>query len=1007
MKFKLFSLALFLLVASFLCLMELPTAAADNSVSTARATYSGNNYQYVCYDDGCGTAGNYGSGIDQYDYWERYMYYGDRWYFSVYNYCNPDDAELGVAYSPTTSSGWTTVSSSLGCSSTASTSTQSVTTSGYYYFYVEAHDTFWDDGSDYRLYLYHDTTYRDQDQDGYDDSQDDCPTTYGTSDRGNDIGCPDSDGDGYANIDDDFPNDSNEWRDSDNDGYGNNQDDCDNSYGTSDMNGIYGCPDSDGDGYANTDDDLPNDPNEWRDSDNDGYGNNQDDCDNSYGTSDMNGIYGCPDSDGDGYANTDDAFPNDSSEWDDSDSDGVGDNSDNCNSEDATGYDNNNDGCIDDSDGDGYKDNVDQCVNEDSRGYDQNQDGCIDDSDGDGLKDNVDQCVNEDSRGYDQNQDGCIDDSDGDGYKDNVDQCVNEDSRGYDQNQDGCIDDSDNDGVKDNEDTCENTQQGQSVDQFGCSANQMDGDHDGVFDEVDDCQNEDASGYDQDQDGCIDDTDSDGFKDNVDECYEEDSRGYDQNSDGCIDDTDTDGVKDNVDQCEGEISTGYDSNNDGCIDDTDSDGVNDKIDQCDNTTDDPNDSSLPNAVDQYGCGWSQRDDDSDGVMNSDDECPNDIQGIDGENGCPATDIRLSASESTYSVNSTEELTIYIDVTNSGSTSETVNIDAEDTFLSPYGVAIVDPQFVEFTINSGQTIPIRITLTIDAASMANMPLDAVRTNLIIKATSQSGITITSEITIDFFKLETNADDIDSDGFRTELDDCPNTFGTSMYDRNGCPDNDDDGWSDPSNNWLAHPDGTADAFPNDSTKWRDESSSVSGSNDASSFTSILLIIMILIIISSAGAGVVIFRNKNRENVPALWGANSNNLPPPNQIYNNQPPHKVGDNKLPPPAIVQNTITSGGIQSTPGQYTDEQLLSSGWTAQQIEWHRIEQAKQASLLTPAPHINLTQETNIPTHICTLCQGRIKDSSMMHKCGGCGKPFHNSCSERIPSCPQCGTPIN
>jgi hypothetical protein len=156
-------------------------------------------------------------------------------------------------------------------------------------------------------------------------------------------------------------------------------------------------------------------------------------------------------------------------------------------------------------------------------------------------------------------------------------------------------------------------------------------------------------------------------------------------------------------------------------------------------------------------------------------------------------------------------------------------------------------------------------------------------------------------------------------------------------------------------------------------------------------------------------VIFRNKNRENMPALWDANSNNLPPPNQIYNKQPTHKVGGNNLPPPSLVQNTITSGdgGTQSTPGQYTDEQLLSSGWTTQQIEWHRIEQATHVSSLSPAAHINLTMETTTPTHICTLCQGRIKDSNMMHKCSGCGKPFHNSCSERVPSCPQCGTPTN
>ena len=190
----------------------------------------------------------------------------------------------------------------------------------------------------------------DTDGDGYDDDVDTCVNTFGTSNKNGIFGCPDSDGDGYANTDDDFPNDASEWLDSDGDGYGNNADDCDNSFGSSNQNGIFGCPDSDGDGYANTDDDFPNDasewldsdgdgvgnnadefPNdasEWTDSDSDGFGDNLDNCDNTVGSSNQNGIFGCPDADGDGYADTDDEFPNNPFEWIDSDSDGAGDNSD-------------------------------------------------------------------------------------------------------------------------------------------------------------------------------------------------------------------------------------------------------------------------------------------------------------------------------------------------------------------------------------------------------------------------------------------------------------------------------------------------------------------------------------------------------------------------------------------------------------------------------------------------------------------------------------------------------
>jgi len=64
----------------------------------------------------------------------------------------------------------------------------------------------------------------------------------------------------------------------------------------------------------------------------------------------------------------------------------------------------------------------------------------------------------------------------------------------------------------------------------------IDTDGDGVFDDVDVCPAEDASGYDNDGDGCIDDTDGDGVFDNVDVCPAEDASGLDFNGDGCIDD---------------------------------------------------------------------------------------------------------------------------------------------------------------------------------------------------------------------------------------------------------------------------------------------------------------------------------------------------------------------------------------------------------------------------------------------------------------------------------------
>ena len=91
-----------------------------------------------------------------------------------------------------------------------------------------------------------DTTYRDRDNDGYDDRDDDCDTTYGTSYRGSYQGCTDSDGDGWANMEDEFPYDSGEWSDYDGDGYGDNEDE------------------------------FPYDAGEWSDYDGDGYGDNED-----------------------------------------------------------------------------------------------------------------------------------------------------------------------------------------------------------------------------------------------------------------------------------------------------------------------------------------------------------------------------------------------------------------------------------------------------------------------------------------------------------------------------------------------------------------------------------------------------------------------------------------------------------------------------------------------------------------------------------------------------------
>jgi len=71
------------------------------------------------------------------------------------------------------------------------------------------------------------------------------------------------------------------------------------------------------------------------------------------------------------------------------------------------------------------------------------------------------------------------------------------------------------------------------------------------------------------------------------------------------------------------------------------------------------------------------------------------------------------------------------------------------------------------------------------------------------------------------------DTDGDGFDDEWEDaCPDSYGTSLYDRIGCIDRDDDGYSDADSNWTLN-DG-ADAFPNLISQSRDSDGDGYGDN-----------------------------------------------------------------------------------------------------------------------------------------------------------------------------------
>lgn len=159
--------------------------------------------------------------------------------------------------------------------------------------------------------------------------------------------------------------------------------------------------DDDGDGVTNELDAFPQDPTETEDTDSDGIGNNAD-----------------ADDDNDGYEDSLDDFPLDATEWLDSDGDGIGNNAD---------LDDDNDGYEDstddfptdaeewlDTDGDGVGNNADN--DDDNDGVSDSQDTSpldpSNDSDGDGVPNNADDLPLDATETTDTDSDGVGDNTD-------------------------------------------------------------------------------------------------------------------------------------------------------------------------------------------------------------------------------------------------------------------------------------------------------------------------------------------------------------------------------------------------------------------------------------------------------------------------------------------------------------------------------------------------------------------------------------------------------------------
>ena len=464
----------------------------------------------------------------------------------------------------------------------------------------------------------------DFDTDGFRDEIDGCDDEGGTSwiDR---FGCEDRDQDGWSDnlggyIDgDQFYSNWKQAIDTDDDGFGDNH-------------GVDCCATA-LDPNANSGDLFPYLASQYSDYDGDGYGDNDTDvvhgdyCPWDFGTSyrDRNG---CLDSDGDGASDPSDegtifewnasvhgadVWPQDPTQWKDSDGDGYGDNQ----SENATNPDRFplRKAAANDTDDDGYADNwtalyngsnaegiqLDACPtewgNSTRRGLSVSAFGCPD-ADGDGYTDTYVYDIDEDTGlridelgdafPYEKSQSR---DRDGDGFGDNPtgfegDLCPDEAGVINGTDGVGCrlIDagDNDGDGVINELDTlCPNTPQGESVNEQGCSQSELDDDDDGVKNNADLCPDTPA-GVSVDAEGCsseqrTSDSDGDGLNDPEDDCP---NTGAGQNVDenGCSQaqrDSDGDGLSDLDDACD-DTPPGFPILANGCTDesalDTDLDG---------------------------------------------------------------------------------------------------------------------------------------------------------------------------------------------------------------------------------------------------------------------------------------------------------------------------------------------------------------------------------------------------------------------------------------------------
>ena len=721
---------------------------------------------------------------------------------------------------------------------------------------------------------------QDADFDGIEDSLDDCSSVFGSSTQDR-TGCPDSDADGYSNPDsswtvnngaDAFPADISQWADTDFDGYGDNPsgttpDACTTVAGNSTLD-RYGCLDGDGDGFSDA-------QVTWT------VSQGADACDTVSGTSsaDRNG---CPDTDSDTYSDADlgwtiaagaDAYPNDITQWIDTDGDGYGDNpppateGDSCSTISGTST-LDRFGCPD-SDSDGYSDadmswtiasGADAFPTEPSQWFDGDSDGYGDNSTGI----DPDACPLIFGNSTEAGRLGCSD-IDGDGYADVDDLFPSEKSQWNDSDADGFGDNISGT----NPDMCPSAAGDSWIDRFGCPDSDGDGasdadsagangpiwttadgadlwpadltqwadsDADGFGDNSsgtngDDCPSVTGNSS-ADRNGCLD-TDGDGYSDaDMGWTINDGADAFPMNS-ASWSDSDGDGIDDQVDDMCPMVFGNSTVDRIGCPD-TDGDGYSD-VDSAWNTSDgaDAFKTDPTQWADTDGDGYG---DNATGYLA--DDCPSEV-GDSWQNntlGCPDMDDDGWADQQDSFPN---DITQWHDIDgdgygdNAGGTTPDActGLWGNSTQGNRNGCPDSDGDGWDDVIDQLPSTPSQ-WLDQDgdgygdnASGIFSDACPGVFGNSTIAGygcpdTDGDGLSDDNDA---FPNDPTRSQDSDGDGFDDLEDDCRFAAGNSTEDRLACPDTDADGYSDVTiaagnvTGWNTS-DG-ADAFPTEPSQWND--------------------------------------------------------------------------------------------------------------------------------------------------------------------------------------------